>query len=51
MLLHILLFDKSYNLTYWLNYSELKAQLRRRAVMSDTQVVRYHQNPETSALA
>ncbi len=30
MLLHILLFDRAYNVTYWLNYSELRAQLRRR---------------------
>lgn len=51
MLLHILLFDKSYNLTYWLNYSELKAQLRRRALMSQPQLVRYHQSPESSTLA
>jgi hypothetical protein len=51
MLLHILLFDKSYNLTYWLNYSELKAQLRRRALMAEPQLVRYHQAPETSLLA
>lgn len=51
MLLHLLLFDKSYNLTYWVNYSELKAQLRRRALMGEAQVARYHQNPETSVLA
>jgi hypothetical protein len=30
MLLHILLFDKAYHVTYWLNYSELRARLRRR---------------------
>jgi hypothetical protein len=30
LLLHILLFDRSYNLTYWLNYGEVKAALRRR---------------------
>jgi len=30
LLLHILLFDRSYNLTYWLNYGEIKAALRRR---------------------
>jgi heme/copper-type cytochrome/quinol oxidase subunit 1 len=30
LLLHILLFDRTYNLTYWLNYGEVKAALRRR---------------------
>jgi cytochrome c oxidase subunit 1 len=30
LLLHILLFDRSYNLTYWLNYGEIKSALRRR---------------------
>jgi hypothetical protein len=30
LLLHILLFDRSYNLTYWLNYGEIRAALRRR---------------------
>ncbi len=30
MLLHILLFDRAYSVTYWLNYSELRARLRRR---------------------
>lgn len=30
LLLHIILFDRSYNLTYWLNYGEVKAALRRR---------------------
>lgn len=30
LLLHILLFDRSYNLTYWLNYGEVKSALRRR---------------------
>ncbi len=30
MLLHILLFDKAYGLTYWVNYSELRGRLRRR---------------------
>lgn len=39
LLLHIILFDRSYNLTYWLNYGEVKAALRRRysnPVNSDT---------------
>jgi heme/copper-type cytochrome/quinol oxidase subunit 1 len=30
LLLHILLFDRSYSLTYWVNYSELRTRLRRR---------------------
>ncbi len=30
LLIHILLFDRSYSVTQWLNYGELKAQLRRR---------------------
>ena len=30
LLLHILLFDRGYSLTYWVNYSELRARLRRR---------------------
>lgn len=30
MLLHIVLFDRAYSQTYWVNYSELRAQLRRR---------------------
>ena len=30
LLLHILLFDRSYNLTYWINYGEVKSALRRR---------------------
>lgn len=30
MLLHILLFDKAYTMTQWVNYSELRAKLRRR---------------------
>jgi hypothetical protein len=30
MLLHILLFDRAYSVTYWLNYSELRTRLRRR---------------------
>ena len=28
--MHILLFDKTYTLTYWVNYSEVRARLRRR---------------------
>lgn len=30
LLLHILLFDRSYSVTYWVNYTELRSRLRRR---------------------
>ena len=30
MLLHILLFDRAYSLTHWVNYAETRARLRRR---------------------
>jgi heme/copper-type cytochrome/quinol oxidase subunit 1 len=30
LLLHILFFDKNYNLTYWMSYTELRSRLRRR---------------------
>lgn len=30
MLLHILLFDKAYSVTHWINFSETRARLRRR---------------------
>ena len=51
MLLHILLFDKSYNLTYWLNYSELRAQLRRRYSVASSQDLEYHLQSDNSLLA
>jgi hypothetical protein len=51
MLLHVLLFDKSYNLTYWLNYSELKSFLRRRYQDSSRSVIDYRLNPSSSLLA
>lgn len=35
MLLHILLFDRVYDATYWFSYSELRAQLRRRFLASE----------------
>jgi hypothetical protein len=50
LLLHILLFDKSYNLTYWLNYSELKSQLRRRYQTVSNQDVSYHLNSDNTLL-
>lgn len=50
LLLHILLFDKSYNLTYWLNYSELKSQLRRRYQTVSAQDVSYHLDTESTLL-
>jgi len=51
MLLHILLFDKSYSLTYWLNYSELRAQLRRRYSTVSSQDLEYHLQSDASLLA
>lgn len=42
MLLHILLFDRAYNVTYWVNYSELRAQLRRRFTAVEAAGTRAH---------
>jgi heme/copper-type cytochrome/quinol oxidase subunit 1 len=30
LLLHILLFDRAYNVSYWVDYTELRGRLRRR---------------------
>lgn len=51
LLMHILLFDKSYNLTYWVNYTELRAQLRRRYAAPAEEGVIHHERPETMAAA
>lgn len=51
LLLHILLFDKSYQLTYWLNYSELRGQLRRRYTEPAAAPVEHHASPEGAAVA
>jgi hypothetical protein len=51
MLLHVLLFDKSYNLTYWLNYSELKSFLRRRYQDTSRSAIDYRLHPSSSLLA
>jgi hypothetical protein len=51
LLLHILLFDKSYNLTYWLNYSELRAQLRRRYSVASSQDLEVHMQGDATVLA
>ena len=50
MLLHILLFDRAYSLTYWVNYSELRAHLRRRFTALETQTVeqRFDLSAETT---
>lgn len=50
MLLHILMFDKAYNLTYWVNYTELKAQLRRRYDLPQGELTRYHTGAQPSVL-
>lgn len=51
LLLHIIIFDKSYHLTYWLNYSELKAQLKRKYQNSMAVDIEYHLNQDYSLLA
>jgi len=51
LLLHILLFDKAYNVTYWVNYSELRAKLRRRYHDVEPQSTRFHERAEDSLLA
>lgn len=51
MLLHILMFDKSYSLTYWINYSETKAQLRRRYDEPRAEAMRYHTASQPSVMA
>jgi len=51
LLLHILLFDKAYNVTYWVNYSELKSRLRRRYSALEPQATRFHEKAEESLLA
>lgn len=50
-MLHILLFDRAYSLTYWVNYSELKARLRRRYATVEPQFVRFHERSDDSVLA
>lgn len=51
MLLHILLFDRSYNLTYWVNYSELRGRLRRRYLEVEVPRVDVHQGGGEALLA
>lgn len=51
MLLHIILFDKSYNLTYWLNYSELRYQLRRRFYLNIDDLKKINSFSDDSMLA
>jgi heme/copper-type cytochrome/quinol oxidase subunit 1 len=51
LLLHILLFDKAYNVTYWVNYSELRSRLRRRYNSVEPQLTRFHEKSEDSVLA
>ena len=42
MLLHILLFDRAYNVTYWVNYSELRSRLRRRFTTVEAPTTEHH---------
>lgn len=51
LLLHILLFDRAYNTTYWVNYSETRGLLRRRYSMPSTQAARFSVNPDNTVLA
>jgi hypothetical protein len=51
MLLHIILFDKSYNLTYWLNYSELRFQLRKRYFLTKEEFLEYSNLGDESLLS
>lgn len=50
MLLHILLFDRAYNVTYWLNYSELRSRLRRRYTTIEPELSRFHEGAADTAL-
>ncbi len=45
------MFDRAYNVTYWVNYSELKLRLRRRYLTVEPQLTRFHENVEDSVLA
>ena len=51
LLIHIILFDRSYTVTQWLNYGELKAQLRRRNNESQQVTTRLPDVVADSALA
>jgi heme/copper-type cytochrome/quinol oxidase subunit 1 len=51
LLLHIVFFDRCYNVTYWANYSELKAQLRRRYSLPTSELIRFHARVEPTTLA
>lgn len=42
LLLHTLLFDRAYELTHWVNYSELRQQLRRRYVQAQAEQTEVH---------
>ena len=49
MLLHILLFDKVYTTTSWLNYAELQARLRRRFHSVETSETEFRSEPLNGA--
>jgi hypothetical protein len=51
MLLHIIMFDKNYQLVHWVNYSELKAQLRRRYALPRAELQRYHTSSDAALLS
>lgn len=47
----MLLFDRAHNTTYWVNYSELKAQLRRRHSQPESELTELHAQVEPTVLA
>jgi len=51
LLLHLILFDRGYSVTYWVNQSELKVWLRRRYTETSPTSVRFHETTDTTALA
>jgi len=51
LLLHLILFDRAANLTYWLDYSEQRAFLRRRYSQPQAELTRLHTQLEPTMLA
>jgi hypothetical protein len=49
MLLHILLFDRAYSVTYWVNYSELRFNARRRYATLEVPAVEQRQQLASQA--
>lgn len=51
LLIHIILFDRSYSVVQWLNYGELKAQLRRRSMAPQSTDIRFAEAVADTSLA